>query len=167
MPISEHLRALRALVGTRLLVLPSVAVAVRDEAGRLLLVHDADTGRWVLPGGAVDPLETPADAAVREVWEETGLHVELTGLLRVDGGPECVVRYRNGDEVSYVVTIFSGRVLAGTPRADGEETVEVRYVPAAEIETLALPPWGARVLPALGAGAPPFRPPTWTPPTAG
>jgi hypothetical protein len=56
-PISPYLRDLRATIGPALIVLPSVGAVVRGEDGRVLLVHDASTGAWVLPGGAVDPDE--------------------------------------------------------------------------------------------------------------
>lgn len=47
-------------------VAPCAFVAVRDIAGRLLLLRRCDTGDWELPGGHVDPGESASDAAVRE-----------------------------------------------------------------------------------------------------
>lgn len=46
---------------------------------RVLLVHHNATGKWVFPGGHVDPNETPAEAAVREVLEETGVRAAIDG----------------------------------------------------------------------------------------
>src|SRR5262245_21041746 len=107
--MSDYMRRLRAKIGTDLLQLPSVTVLARDAQGRVLLVRHSETGRWVIPGGAVEPHEVPADTAIREMWEETGLRVELTRVLGVYGGPEFHVTYGNGDEVSFVVTVFEGR----------------------------------------------------------
>ena len=53
----------------------------------------------ILSALEVLPLETPADAAVREAWEETGLHVALSGIVGVYGGPEFLVEYRPGTVV--------------------------------------------------------------------
>jgi 8-oxo-dGTP pyrophosphatase MutT (NUDIX family) len=59
---------------------------ITDEHGRMLLPHwsEAAHSGWTMPGGGIDAGEDPADAAVREVFEETGYHVELDGLLGVD-----------------------------------------------------------------------------------
>ena len=93
----EYILRLRQLVGgDELLQAPSVAVALRDEAGRVLLARHVDAGRWVLPGGTIEPEESPADAAVREMWEESGLWVRLTRLVGVFGGPEFVVATGTG-----------------------------------------------------------------------
>ncbi len=78
------------------MLVPSVTVITFDDQGRVLLVKHADAGVWVAPGGSLDPHESPADAAVREMWEETGLRVEPTRVLGVYGGPEFHVRYAKG-----------------------------------------------------------------------
>src|SRR3989304_10288635 len=106
MPISEYVRRMRARGGTDLVLMPSVSVLAFDDRGRVLLVRHAETGRWVIPGGTVEPLESPADAAVREIWEETGIRVELTRVLGVYGGAGVHNRYRNGDEGGLATTRF-------------------------------------------------------------
>jgi 8-oxo-dGTP pyrophosphatase MutT (NUDIX family) len=80
MGISDHIRDLRAQVGTRLLLLPGVAAVIRDQRGRVLFLRRADNGAWGLPAGAVDPGETPAEAVAREAHEETGLDGESLEL---------------------------------------------------------------------------------------
>ena len=61
---------------------------VADDAGRLLALrraHPPCVGDWDLPGGFVEAGEAPRDAIVREIAEETGLTVELLGLLGAYG----------------------------------------------------------------------------------
>jgi len=62
------------------------AYAIVVESGRVLLPHwlEGPISGWTLPGGGIDPGEDPADAAVREVFEETGYHVVLDELLGID-----------------------------------------------------------------------------------
>ena len=108
-------------------------------------------GAWVFPGGAVDPEETPADAAVREVYEETGLTVELTDLIGVFGGPDFVVEYENGDRTSYLSTVFAAVARAGTPRPDGVETLATRFVTRAELSALPQGRWMSEVVAAVFA----------------
>jgi ADP-ribose pyrophosphatase YjhB (NUDIX family) len=104
----------------------------------VLLVRHTNDGKWVMPGGIVEPDEHPARRVVEEMLEETGLRVEPLRLLGVHGGPACRVTYSNGDLVSYVVTAYECRVVSGTPTPNGEETLEVRYVAEDEIATLDL-----------------------------
>ncbi len=166
MPISEYLRDLRAMVGTRLLHVASAAGLIRDGDGRVLLVqHAAAGGIWACPGGAIDPGEAPQDAVVREVWEETGLLVEPHTLCGTFGGREFFVRYDNGDEVNYVITVFACRPVGGTLVADGDETLDARFVPVDEMSRLRLSAWSRIVLPTLLGGTAPWIPPvTWAPP---
>ena len=62
------------------------AYAVIVQDGRILLAHWNQGGYsgWTLPGGGIDPGEDPADAAVREITEETGYRAELGELIGVD-----------------------------------------------------------------------------------
>ncbi len=78
-------------------LVPSVTAAVRDDRGRLLLIHKVDNDFWALPGGAVELGESVADAAVREVEEETGVTVELTGLVGIYTDPGHVIAYDDGE----------------------------------------------------------------------
>jgi 8-oxo-dGTP pyrophosphatase MutT (NUDIX family) len=97
MPISSYLKSVRNKVGNDLLMMTAASVSIFDTGGKLLLGRDAETNFWSFPGGAVDPHEQPADAAVRECFEETGLLVQLDALMAVFGGPEFLIRYPNGD----------------------------------------------------------------------
>ena len=64
-------------------------------------------------------------AAVREVFEESGLHVVAEHLVGVYDGP--AVTYANGDRVNYTTVVFRCRAVSGALRADGEETIDARY----------------------------------------
>ena len=166
MPISDYLRGVREKVGNDLLVMPAVTGLVYDERGRVLLQLHGDTLHWVAPGGAIDPDEAPSDAIVREIWEETGLVVEPAALAGVFGGPEYRVRYANGDVTSYVMIAFECRVVGGTLEPDGEESLDLRFVAADELEAMALAPWARRILPRLVSqrGRPWIEAATWVPP---
>lgn len=61
------------------------AYGVILDEDRILLAHWREHGHsgWTLPGGGIDPGEDPADAAVREIFEETGYRAELDGLLGI------------------------------------------------------------------------------------
>ena len=168
MPMSEYMRELRSRVGGRLLEVPAVSVLARDGPGRVLLVRHENDGAWVTPGGAVEPTEVPADSAVREMWEETGLEVELTRILGVYGGPEFVVTYRNGDRTSYLMVVFEGRPIAGEPRPDGVETLDVRYFTREEARAVSTPGWLDEILEDVFANHPhtAYRPARWSPPPA-
>jgi 8-oxo-dGTP pyrophosphatase MutT (NUDIX family) len=164
MPMSDYMMKLRSKVGSQLLEIPSVSIVARDGSGRVLLARHSNRGEWVTPGGCVEPLETPADAAVREMWEETGLAVELTRIVGVYGGPEFVTRYRNGDEASFTMTVFEARPAEGKPRADGVEILEVKYFAKDQVDRLDMPEWMDEVLADVFEGRHGgFRPPKWKP----
>jgi len=119
MPMSEYVRILRSAMGHQRLLLPSVSALVYDNFGHLLLVRQRDGDAWSTPGGAIEFDETPADAVVRETWEETGLLVSAARIFGVYGGPNFVVHYENGDEAQYVMVVFECAIQGGVLRSDG------------------------------------------------
>lgn len=94
------------------------AICVRDD--QLLLARWIDEkGRpeWTLPGGGLEHGEDPYDAALREVEEETGYHMELTALLGVDSIRRTAPRHL-GRSVDHhgVRLVYEGRVTGGELR---------------------------------------------------
>ena len=88
---------------------------VRDDQGRLLLIrraHEPGLGRWSLPGGRIEPGETPGEAAAREVLEETGLVVQVGTLLATVDLPGG---YRVHD---FAATVTGGELRAGDDASD-------------------------------------------------
>lgn len=125
MATPEFVTGLRAHIGHDLLWLSTAAGVVLDAGGRVLLGRRSDTGSWGLPGGIIDPGEEPADAAVREIYEETGVIAVPEALVAVTvSGP---ITYRNGDMVQYLEILFRCRSTGGTARVNDSESVEVGW----------------------------------------
>jgi len=136
--MSPYYCALRARVGTELLLIPAVAAVVRDDQGRVL-IQRSQHGVWSLPAGAIEPGESPAQAAAREVYEETGLTVRPERVLGVFGGPQYRWTYPNGDRVEGVVTVFECVRVAGALIESNDETAILRWFRIGEIPALAIP----------------------------
>jgi 8-oxo-dGTP diphosphatase len=126
MGVSPYIARLRAHVGTDLLLLPSVSAVVRDDTGRVLLQRRSDNGRWSLPSGVVDPGEQPADAALRELFEETGVLAEID---RIGGVATHPIVYPNGDRCEYLNVWFRCRATGGDARVNDDESTEVAWFP--------------------------------------
>ena len=166
MGMSPHVRRLRDALGSELLVLPSATGIVYDEQGRILLVQQSTNGVWTAPGGSIDPGETPADAVVREVWEETGLYTAPVRILGVYGGPHCEVTYPNGDRTTYVMIVFECEVRGGSLCTTTDETSAAAFVAREELSRYATSAWARHVLPGLydRSRSGHFDPPSWQPP---
>src|SRR6185295_9420099 len=121
MSMSPYYRALRERIGTELLLIPAVAAVIRDEHGRILIQRSRH-GAWSLPAGAIEPGESPAQAVVREVYEETGLSVRVERILGVLGGSKYRLTYPNGDQVEGLITVFECKQAGGSLSGGNEET---------------------------------------------
>ncbi|WP_186049544.1 NUDIX domain-containing protein [Burkholderia gladioli] len=130
---------LRSHVGNARIISPSVAAVIHDEQGRLLLQEKASGEPWSLPAGGIELGESPQEAIIREVMEETGYRVDVKGILGVFGGREFRYTYPSGDQVEYVVTLFACRIVGGTGEPIDSETKSIAYFHRHEMPTLALP----------------------------
>ncbi len=120
-------------------VVPSVTAIVTDAEGRLLLVHKTDNDLWALPGGGHDAGESISDTVVREVKEETGLDVEVTGVVGLYTNPRHVMAYDDGEVRQQFSICFTTRLLGGELRTSSE-TKEVRFVPVDQLDGLNIHP---------------------------
>ena len=153
MGMSSYLESIRRKIGNELLLTPGVAAIIRNDSNQILLQRRGDNGLWSLPGGGVDPGETPAEAIVREVLEETGLVVEPTAIVGIVGGSQHMrFTYPNGDRIEVVAALFACRVLGGTLRAEGEETLALDYFDLASLPPL-FPHYPQELLAHSGEGA--------------
>ncbi|MET8175812.1 NUDIX hydrolase [Streptomyces clavifer] len=133
MATPDFILALREKIGNDPLWLSGVTAVVLRE-GQVLLVRRADNGAWTAVTGIIDPGEQPADAAVREVLEETGTDAVPERLVLVHvTGP---VVHGNGDRAQYLDLVFRFRWRSGEPYpADGENT-EARWFPLEDLPPL-------------------------------
>lgn len=106
--------------------------------GNILLAHRRDIDWWNLPGGGMEAGETVDEALRREVYEETGLEIEVGQLVGVYSKPQK----------QEVVLAFRCQVRAGEPR-ETDETSECRYFPADALPSNTLPKHRERVEDAL------------------
>ena len=127
MPISPFVAKLRKKVGTDLLCFTGVSAVVLHGQREILLVHSKETDQWMPIGGMVEPGEEPADAAVREVLEETNVQVSIEKLAGVYDGPR--VQYSNGDKTHYVTIVFLCQAISGDPHPTDGENFAARYFP--------------------------------------
>ncbi len=105
---------------------PAIGVdaAVFDAGGRILLVRRRDTEQWALPGGLAEIGQTPAEAVLRELWEEAGLRGRVTRLLGVFDGRLWGSRAK----VHLVHFVFA--VACDDPEpVPGSEMLDARFFP--------------------------------------
>jgi 8-oxo-dGTP pyrophosphatase MutT (NUDIX family) len=150
MPTPEFILRLRELIGRELLWLPAAcSVVLREGAAgdEVLLVRRSDNGWWTPVGGIIDPGEHPADAAEREVLEETGVRCVVEGLASVTAGTPLV--YENGDEVQFLTHVFRCRPVEGEARVADEESIAVGWFPLDGLPEM-LPHFVDRIADAVG-----------------
>lgn len=137
--MSDYYKQLRAKIGTQLIFSPSVVGIIRNEQNEILFVQEAGGTMWGFPAGAIEIGETPAEAVIREVYEETGLNVIPKKLLGVFGGEEFRWVYPDGNQVEYINIVFECSVVSGTLHPVDGEIGNYRYFDASTLPALQFP----------------------------
>ena len=112
----------------------SVAGITFDDVGRVLLIRRRDNNQWQAPGGVLELGETFEEGVAREVFEESGVHVEVGRLTGV---------YKNLN-AGVVALVYRCRPVNGEPTAS-EEAVDVQWVHLSEALELMTPAFSIRV----------------------
>ncbi len=126
-------------------IVPAVTAFVVNDAGHVLLERRSDNGRWGMPGGVQEVGENIAGTVVREVLEETGIHVEVVGLVGIFTDPGHVIAFTDGEVRQEFSLCFRARPVGGEVKVSSE-SFAVRWVPKAELDSLDVSPTTRRRL---------------------
>ena len=103
-------------------IVVATSAYVENDDGQILLIRRTDNGLWSLPGGGMEPGETVIGGAVREVKEETGIDVEVSGLVGIFSNPAHVVAYPDGEvRQGFSICVFA-RPIGGMMHTSKEST---------------------------------------------
>ncbi|MFD4259922.1 NUDIX domain-containing protein [Streptomyces sp. NPDC058534] len=138
-------------------LVPAASVVVVDDTGRILLQRRVDNGMWALPGGAMNIGESLPECAVREAREETGIDVEVVGIVGTYSNPRHVFAYDDGEVRQEFSICFLARPVGGQP-AVSDESTEVRWFDPSAVADLPMvsgvrkrvDDWRSGAMPALG-----------------
>lgn len=118
-------------------LVPAASAVVVDNQGRILLHRRRDNDKWALPGGKMEIGESIGGCAIREVREETGLNVELTGIVGIYSDPKHVFSYDDGEVRQEFSICFHATITGGNITAS-EESHEVAFFAADQVDDLAM-----------------------------
>jgi ADP-ribose pyrophosphatase YjhB (NUDIX family) len=121
-------------------LLPTAYAAVRNSEGRVLLVRRADDGNWELPGGRVDIGESASEAVAREVAEEAGVAIRVTGVVGVYSDPGHVLAYPHGEVRQQFAVCFHAWAAGSDVHPDLLETSAAGWFDPGEVSQLAMHP---------------------------
>ncbi|MEU7782776.1 NUDIX domain-containing protein [Amycolatopsis sp. NPDC049159] len=113
----------------------AVSVFIQDDEGRILMIRRTDNDLYSIPGGQLELGETLAEAAVREVREETGIECEVTDVIGLYSDPKHVIAYTDGEVRQEFSICFRGIYAGGTLRTS-TESKEVTWITQIDLEHL-------------------------------
>jgi ADP-ribose pyrophosphatase YjhB (NUDIX family) len=120
-------------------IVVAVTAFIQDADSRLLMIRRTDNDLYAVPGGAQEVGETIAQTVVREVREETGITVDVTGLIGVYSDPAHVIAFSDGEVRQEFSLCFRARPVEGEPRTSSESK-EVLWVEPAGLADLNVHP---------------------------
>ncbi|BCK57408.1 NUDIX hydrolase [Nocardia wallacei] len=112
---------------------------VLNENRQVLMIQRSDNGRWAIPGGGQDFGETIEETAVRETREETGIDIEITGLVGIYSNPNHVMAYTDGEVRQQFSICFRAHPIGGQMHTS-PESPNVRWVAQSDLDEMDIHP---------------------------
>ena len=126
-PNENYVMELRQKIGTSPLITMGAGALIVDDQRRILLGLRGDNRLWGIPAGQMELGETPAGTAIRETYEEIGLHIRVTKLMGVYTGSNAFHTYPDGNQIQVAGARFLADVVGGELNPDGYETLDVQW----------------------------------------
>lgn len=128
----------------------TASAVVLDNEDQVLLVHHNKLGQWLYPGGHIDSNEDPAQAALREIHEETGIHAVVIDepvfthpAVQSHAAPWAIIEMDVHDSKvgahKHIDFVYVCRASGGNLAAKSEEVGGARWVPVADVSSLDTP----------------------------
>jgi ADP-ribose pyrophosphatase YjhB (NUDIX family) len=134
---TDHYRSSTAPAANSIVV--AVTAFIQDETGRLLLIRRTDNDLYAIPGGALELGETLTQTVQREVMEETGIAVQVTGLIGVYSDPDHVIEFTDGEVRQEFSICFRANPTGGELRRSNESK-EVLWMAPGDLDGLNIHP---------------------------
>jgi ADP-ribose pyrophosphatase YjhB (NUDIX family) len=133
----DHYRSSDAPAANSIVV--AVTAFIQDEQGQLLLIRRTDNDLYAIPGGALELGETLTQTVQREVMEETGIAVKVTGMIGIYSDPDHVIEFTDGEVRQEFSICFRADPTGGELRTSNESK-EVLWVAPADLDGLNIHP---------------------------
>lgn len=134
--MSDYIKEIRGLIGSRPFILVGSAVLIFNKEYEVLFQLRTDTGRWGIPGGAMEPGESFEETARRELFEETGLRLNRMKFLNVVAGQDYYFQYPNGDEIYNAIALYACEDWEGELQMHDGESEDLRFFPLNDLPSL-------------------------------
>jgi ADP-ribose pyrophosphatase YjhB (NUDIX family) len=116
---------------------PAAAVALFNDQRKILLLRRKDNDKWTMPGGTLDYGESMTACAIREVREETGFNIRVSGLIGTYTDPNILIAYSDGEVRQEFTLVYAAEIESGELRID-DESKEAAWVDLSAVAQLSL-----------------------------
>jgi ADP-ribose pyrophosphatase YjhB (NUDIX family) len=134
---TDHYRSPDAPAANSIVV--AVTAVIQDDTGRILLIRRTDNDLYAIPGGGLELGETLTQTVQREVLEETGINVQVTGLIGIYSDPAHVIEFTDG-EVRQEFSVCFRAIPTGGLLRTSDESKEVLWADPAGLDELTIHP---------------------------
>ena len=122
----EYIDIIREKIGHDLLIVTGSNVIIQDDKGNYLL-QQRKNGNWGLLGGLNEVGESLEETAIREVYEESGLHITQLQQIHTFSGKKFIFKLENQDQIQAVSTLFLAEKISGQTNLKSDETLDLKY----------------------------------------